>query len=278
MFICCELISSFASNCARSLMIRKWKLSGRFSRLSVTMSWPSYNLRSSTVPSKMVVYQWRADHILPQALNKLKWHGYWPSADFCFVVPSCHYARTWAWDGDKHGFSMLNFEWGFGHAENVSEFHAEAVNDEAEGKQEQCQSLINSFIWVMYSGAQWVCTARSNITRVLPGDHLSLSWCCLMQWQNLWPMETWQLHHDNAPSHLAQAFLAKPNIPLFCQALYSPDMAINDFFFNLPKLKIQLKGTQFESHEGIMQRVMVLLYYILKEAFLKCLEQWQDSW
>lgn len=91
-------------------------------------------------------------------------------------------------------------------------------------------------------------------------------------------METWQLHHDNAPLHLAQAFLAKPNIPLFCQALYSPDMAINDFFFNLPKMKIQLKGTQFESHEGIMQRVMVLLYFILKEAFLKCLEQWQDSW
>lgn len=193
MFICCELtddlISSFASHCARSLMIRKWKLSGRFSRLSVTMSWPSHNLRSSTVPSKMVVYQWRADHILPQALNKLKWHGYWLIADFCYVVPSCHYARTWAWDGDKHGFSILNFEWGFGHAENVSEFHAEAVNDEAEGKQEQCQSLVNSFIWVMYSGAQWVCTTRSNITRVLPGDHLSLSWCCLMQWQNLWPMK-----------------------------------------------------------------------------------------
>jgi hypothetical protein len=43
----------------------------------------------------------------------------------------------------------------------------------------------------------------------------------------------WQLLHDNAPAHslqLIQAFLAKHNIPVVQQALYSPDMASCNFW------------------------------------------------
>jgi hypothetical protein len=42
---------------------------------------------------------------------------------------------------------------------------------------------------------------------------------------DLWAATTWQLHHDNAPthsSHLIQMFLAKHSIPVVRQAPYSP--------------------------------------------------------
>jgi transposase len=97
---------------------------------------------------------------------------------------------------------------------------------------------------------------------------------------DLWGAETWQLHHDNAPahsSHLIQSFLAKNNIPLIRQALYSPDMAPCDFWL-FPKLKMPLKGTRYESREDIMQNATAQLYMIPQEAFQKCFQQWQDRW
>jgi hypothetical protein len=60
-----------------------------------------------------------------------------------------------------------------------------------------------------------------------------------------------QLHHDNAPAHsllVIQGFLAKHKIPLINQAPYSPNMAPWNFWL-LPKLKMPLKGTRFESRE-----------------------------
>ena len=97
---------------------------------------------------------------------------------------------------------------------------------------------------------------------------------------DLWAAKTWQLHHDNAPaysSHLIQGFLAKHNIPLICQAPYSPDMAPCDFWL-FPKLKMLLKGTRFESREDIMRNATALLNMIPQEAFQKCFQQWQDRW
>ena len=50
---------------------------------------------------------------------------------------------------------------------------------------------------------------------------------------DLWATGTWQLHHDNAPSHssqLIQTFLAKHDIPVVRQAPYSLDMAPCDFW------------------------------------------------
>jgi hypothetical protein len=46
---------------------------------------------------------------------------------------------------------------------------------------------------------------------------------------DLWAATTWQLHHDNAPthsSHLIQMFLTKHSIPMDRQASYSPNMAL----------------------------------------------------
>jgi transposase len=69
----------------------------------------------------------------------------------------------------------------------------------------------------------------------------------------LWRERTWLLHHDNAPSHtsvLTQQFLAKQNMSVIPQPLYSPDFAACDFFL-FPKMKLKLKGSRFDSTEEI---------------------------
>jgi len=76
---------------------------------------------------------------------------------------------------------------------------------------------------------------------------------------------------------LFKVFLAKHNIPLICQAPYSPDMAPCDFWL-FPKLKMPLKGTRFESREDIMRNATAQLNMIPQEAFQKCFQQWQDRW
>jgi transposase len=89
------------------------------------------------------------------------------------------------------------------------------------------------------------------------------------KWPDLWAATTWQLHHDNAPSHsshLIQTFLAKHSITVVRQAPYSPDMAPCDFWL-FPKLKIPMKGARFQSREDIMRNAMAQLNTIPKDAF-----------
>jgi transposase len=74
-------------------------------------------------------------------------------------------------------------------------------------------------------------------------------------------------------SHLIQSFLAKHGIPVVWQAPYSPDMAPCDFWL-FPKLKRQLKGSHFDSHED-MRNVRKELRSLPEEAFQKCFQQWK---
>jgi len=77
----------------------------------------------------------------------------------------------------------------------------------------------------------------------------------------LWREQTWQLHHDNAPSHtsvLTHQFLVKNQIAVIPHLLYSPDLAPCDFFL-FPKMKLKLKGRRFKTIEEIQaesQRVL----------------------
>ncbi|PNF28257.1 hypothetical protein B7P43_G06641 [Cryptotermes secundus] len=94
---------------------------------------------------------------------------------------------------------------------------------------------------------------------------------------DLWAANTWQLHHVIAPAHsahLIQTFIAKHNIPVVRQAPYSPNMAPCEFWL-FPKLKMPLKGTQFESREDIMRNATVRLITIPIDAFQKCFQQWE---
>jgi hypothetical protein len=61
----------------------------------------------------------------------------------------------------------------------------------------------------------------------------------------LWKKKSWILHQDNAPAHNAltvKQFLVDRYIPVLQHPLYSPDLALCDFYL-FPKVKSALKGT-----------------------------------
>ena len=95
--------------------------------------------------------------------------------------------------------------------------------------------------------------------------------------RELWETRSWLLHHDNAPAHNAleiREFLAKNNIAVSEQPLYSSDLAPCDFFL-FPKLKEVIKGSHFQDSEAIKTAVMRELRAISEESFQECVEAWQ---
>jgi len=75
--------------------------------------------------------------------------------------------------------------------------------------------------------------------------------------RELWETRSWLLYHDSAPAHNALGileFLVKNNIAVLEQPLYSPDLALCDFFL-FPKLKEVIKGTRFHDSEAIKTAV-----------------------
>ncbi len=90
----------------------------------------------------------------------------------------------------------------------------------------------------------------------------------------------WILHHDNAPAHNTpsmKAYLAATGPPVLKHMLYSPDLAPCDFFL-FPKIKSALKGTWFESMEGVKKILVELLNALSKEDFQHCFDQWMNVW
>ncbi|UYV81207.1 hypothetical protein LAZ67_20000338 [Cordylochernes scorpioides] len=84
-----------------------------------------------------------------------------------------------------------------------------------------------------------------------------------------WTNGDWILHHDNArphTAHLVTSFLAKNGTEILPQPPYSPDIAPNDFFL-FPKLKAVLKGRHFDTREDIIEKSLLALKSIPKEAY-----------
>jgi transposase len=72
-------------------------------------------------------------------------------------------------------------------------------------------------------------------------------------------------------------FLAKHSIPVVPQPSYSPDLAPCNFFL-FPRLKITLKGKQFQDITEIQLNTTWQLQVILKQAYHTCIEMWKDHW
>ncbi|UYV61094.1 hypothetical protein LAZ67_1003391 [Cordylochernes scorpioides] len=88
------------------------------------------------------------------------------------------------------------------------------------------------------------------------------------------------LHHDNArphTAHLVTSFLAKNGTEILPQPPYSPDIAPNDFFL-FPKLKAVLKGRHFDTREDIIEKSLLALKSIPKEAYKNCFDNWEKRW
>ncbi|UYV77810.1 hypothetical protein LAZ67_15002383 [Cordylochernes scorpioides] len=95
-----------------------------------------------------------------------------------------------------------------------------------------------------------------------------------------WTNGDWILHHDNArphTAHLVTSFLAKNGTEILPQPPYSPDIAPNDFFL-FPKLKAVLKGRHFDTREGIIEKSLLALKSIPKEAYKNCFDNWEKRW
>lgn len=89
-------------------------------------------------------------------------------------------------------------------------------------------------------------------------------------------MRDLRLHHDNAPAHTAAAtldFLTENGVRLLSHPPYSPDLAPCDFFL-FPKLKLQMRGKQFESPEAAVAAYRSLLEDMDKNDFVACFEDW----
>ena len=76
---------------------------------------------------------------------------------------------------------------------------------------------------------------------------------------------------------MVNEFLAKNSTNIIEQPPYSFDMAPTDFFL-LPKLKLLLRGTRFQSIEDIKENSRRELKSIPKNAFKKCFDDWIIQW
>jgi len=69
----------------------------------------------------------------------------------------------------------------------------------------------------------------------------------------LFANNSWILHHDNVPAHMAlsvREFLATKQITVLEHPAYSPDLAPSDFYL-FPKIKEILKGRHFYDIDDI---------------------------
>ncbi|UYV73727.1 hypothetical protein LAZ67_11000534 [Cordylochernes scorpioides] len=94
------------------------------------------------------------------------------------------------------------------------------------------------------------------------------------RWQN----NGWILHVDNARSHTAHVvlqFLAKHSTIQIPHPPYSPDLAPNDFSL-YPKLKMKLKGREFDNVDMIQAESKATLRNLSKNDFISCFDNCLD--
>jgi len=85
---------------------------------------------------------------------------------------------------------------------------------------------------------------------------------------------SWILHHNNAPTHMALSvmeFLETKQITVPERPAYSPDLAPSDFFL-FTKIKEILKGRHFDDIDDIRSSTTAALKAIPQNQFQNCFE------
>jgi len=95
----------------------------------------------------------------------------------------------------------------------------------------------------------------------------------------LWPEQTWLLHHDNDPSHTSHppVFGEKNKIAVIPHPPYSPDMAPCDFFL-FPKLILKLKWRRFDIIEEIQAESHRVLDTLTEKDFQEAFQKLRRRW
>ena len=100
-----------------------------------------------------------------------------------------------------------------------------------------------------------------------------------VQWVRRDIADDWVLQHDNAPAHTAlsiQEFLAKKNIPVLPQPLYSPDLAPCDFYLFLNwnrSWRVIISG-RWKTQKIVTDERNTLT----ENDFQYCYDQWEKRW
>ena len=88
------------------------------------------------------------------------------------------------------------------------------------------------------------------------------------------------LLQENAPAHTSQVALTAATeygFEVLHHPPYSPDMAPSDFYL-FPKLKSNLRGTQFGSKEGVIAAVNEYLEDQEKDFYLEGISKLEQRW
>ena len=88
------------------------------------------------------------------------------------------------------------------------------------------------------------------------------------------------LHHDNAPSDTSvftHKFLAKIQMAVIPHPTDSSDLTPCDFFL-FPKMKLKLKGRQFDTIEEIQAKMQRLLDTLIEKDFQEAFQKWRRRW
>jgi hypothetical protein len=91
----------------------------------------------------------------------------------------------------------------------------------------------------------------------------------------LWPEQTWLLHHDNAPSYTSaftQQFVAKHKMAVIPHPPYSPVLAPCELFL-FPKMKLKLKGRRFDTIEEIQAESHRVLDTLTQKKFQEAFQK-----
>lgn len=103
---------------------------------------------------------------------------------------------------------------------------------------------------------------------------------CATKKPALWREKNWILHHDNALAHSAlsiREFFAKFRIFVLLKSPYTRDLTPANFYL-FPKLKILLKGKQFDLTEDIQANTNMVLNIFKKENFHEYFQKWEHHW
>ena len=82
----------------------------------------------------------------------------------------------------------------------------------------------------------------------------------------MWKDGSWVLHQDNGLAHSTLTMLE--------HRLYSPDLALCDFFL-FPKMKFALKGTRFESMYAVKAKATEFMNKLSEDDLQHCFQQWK---
>ena len=83
--------------------------------------------------------------------------------------------------------------------------------------------------------------------------------------------------HEYAPAHTPKVSMIENGFEIFPHPQYSPDMS-SSYFYVLPKLKSQIRGTQYRNNGGVIEAVNEYLGDQKKASYFEWIRKLEQRW